>query len=141
MKLGGRNFSSTHPRNQAWSRTSWLRILGPILLVYMLYRIGLVEILRIVRQTQFLEVFAAVVLVLPLILLKTIRWRGILSAQGIRFSLGAAFLAYFASLFIGFLTPGRLGEFVRTLYVQGEVQGKSGIAFSCGRQKRKCSCY
>ncbi len=130
MKLAERNFSSSNPKNRARGRISWLRILGPILLVYLLLRIGFVEILEILRHAQFLEVFAAVVLILPLILIKTLRWQGILRAQGISMSLGAAFLAYFSSLFIGFLTPGRLGEFVRAFYVQEAGQGKSGIAFS-----------
>ena len=130
LKLTGRNLSSASPNNRIWRRSSWLRILGPVLLVYLLLRIGLVEILEILRHTHILEVMAAVVLVLPLILIKTLRWQGILRAQGISMSLGEAFLAYFASLFIGFLTPGRLGEFVRALYVQEVSQGKSGIAFS-----------
>jgi uncharacterized protein (TIRG00374 family) len=130
LKFAGRNFSSSNPKNRAKRRIPWLRILGPILLVYLLLRIGFVEILEILGHAQFLEVVAAVVLVLPLILLKTLRWQGILRAQGIGMSLGAAFLAYFASLFIGFLTPGRLGEFVRAFYVQEAGQGKSGIAFS-----------
>jgi uncharacterized protein (TIRG00374 family) len=130
LKLTARDFSSRSPHNRALRRISWLRILGPILFIYLLIRVGFTEVLEILRHARFLDILAAVALILPLILIKTLRWQGILRAQGIHMSLRAAFLAYFASLFIGFLTPGRLGEFVRAFYVREAVQGKSGIAFS-----------
>jgi hypothetical protein len=66
----------------------------------------------------------------PLIAIKTVRWQAILRAQGVRFAFGPAFAAYFGSLFIGYLTPGRLGEFVKAAHVSRGDQVSFGRAFS-----------
>jgi uncharacterized protein (TIRG00374 family) len=47
----------------------------------------------------------------------------------IRYPFGAH-QAYFASMFLGFLTPGRLGEFVKAWYVSQACKVSSGLAFS-----------
>jgi uncharacterized membrane protein YbhN (UPF0104 family) len=86
--------------------------------------------LGVVLRANGVAVLTAVALIVPLILVKTIRWQGILKSQGVSMALGAALQAYFASLFIGFLTPGRLGEFVRALYVQKDHKASAGKAIA-----------
>lgn len=57
------------------------------------------------------------VLHLPLMWFKALRWQHLLQAQRIQYGLRNAYLAYFGSMFIGLLTPGRLGEFVKAVHV------------------------
>lgn len=100
------------------NRYTWLfRLLGLGLVGLLLARLDLAQVQLLLRQANGWLVMLAVPLVIPLILIKTIRWQGILSAQAIHYRLYPAFLSYFGSIFIGFLTPGRLGEFVKAFHV------------------------
>ncbi len=100
------------------SRYTWLfRLLGLVLLGLLLARLDLVQVRSVLGQANGWLVALAVPLVVPLILVKTVRWQGILRAQAIHYRLYPAFLSYFGSIFIGFLTPGRLGEFVKAFHV------------------------
>ncbi|NIS79406.1 MAG: flippase-like domain-containing protein, partial [Anaerolineales bacterium] len=106
------------------------RLLGVILLVFLLTRIDVIALVDTLKSADPLPVLVSVILVVLLISIKTVRWQGILRAQAIALPLTEALIAYFASLFIGFLTPGRLGEFSRALYISEERNTRPGVAFS-----------
>ena len=63
-------------------------------------------------------------LVLPLffvtIALKATRWKYILETQRICIPVGRVFRYYYASIFWGIITPGRIGEGVKILYLANE---------------------
>jgi hypothetical protein len=116
------------PRSQGWT---WaLRLFGLALLAYLLLRLDLRQVAALLRQADPLPVMLALALLVPLIWLKTVRWQIILAAQGIRYGGRPALLAYFGSLFVGFLTPGRLGEFVKAFHVQRECGVSGALAFA-----------
>lgn len=117
------------------ARTSWIwrwlpRLAGLFLLGFLLYRLDLRNIIQAYSQANAVLVGFAVLLILVLIAIKTVRWLIILNTLAIAMTWQDALLAYFASLFIGFLTPGRLGEFGRALYVGREREIQPGVAFS-----------
>jgi uncharacterized protein (TIRG00374 family) len=110
---------------------AWLpRLAGVLLLVIMLVRLDITRFYRAVCAANLYLIAIAAVAMVPLILIKTIRWQVILRSQDVRFRLWPAFLAYFGSLFVGFLTPGRLGEFVKAIYVQRDCRVSLARAFS-----------
>lgn len=112
-------------------RWTWvLRLFGLALLVVLLYRVDLRQVLSLLSQADLRLVLSAIGLTVPLIWLKTVRWQIILRAQGVDYRGWPAFLAYFGSLFVGFLTPGRLGEFVKAFHVQRECSAPLPLAFS-----------
>ena len=51
-----------------------------------------------------------------------------LRQQNIQYSIIHSFLIYFSSIYVGFITPGRIGEFVKVLYLKSE----RGIGISRG---------
>lgn len=106
----------THRRRMTWG----LRLIGLVLLVVLIIRVDFAEVYRLVRQADSRLIALSVAAIVPLILVKTKRWQIILRAQEVYYALWPAFLAYFGSLFVGFLTPGRLGEFVKAFHVQKE---------------------
>jgi uncharacterized membrane protein YbhN (UPF0104 family) len=119
---------SAGTKNLRWS---WaLRLIGLALLSYLLYRLNLGQVTHLLGHVDLPLVIVALFLTVPLIWLKTIRWQIILRAQGVRYGGWSAFLAYFGSLFIGFLTPGRLGEFVKAFHVQRECNAPLPLAVS-----------
>ncbi len=107
-----------------------VRLAGPALFLVILSRIdlgGTAEMLRTVRLQYLL---AAVALYPCLILLKAWRWRMLLQQQGIGYGLLPAFTAYNSALAAGYVTPGRLGEFTRALYLTKEEGIGLGQALS-----------
>ena len=122
----------TAPKDKLKQRLiAWApRLLGLILLGVLLTRLDLPQVYLTLRKANLPLMAIALFTIVPLILVKTIRWQVILRSQKIYFQLWPAFLAYFGSLFIGFLTPGRLGEFIKAIHVSREGQVSPARAFS-----------
>ena len=107
-----------------------LRLLGLGLLVLLLWRADVSKVLAVLRQVAPGLLLLAVLLNLPQIGVKTLRWRYLLQEQGITYPLTPALLSNFGSIFIGLLTPGRLGEFVKAMHVSQDCDIASARAFS-----------
>ncbi len=120
------------PIARRWNRLrGWgLRSVGLVLLVILLIQVDYHQVLQVLRGADLWLVAGAMALIFPLIWLKTVRWQRILRSQAVLFRTGPALLSYFGSLFIGFLTPGRLGEFVKALHVSQDCNVPSARAFS-----------
>ena len=112
------------------NRKTLIRLIGIVLVVVLIIRLDFGAVLATLLAANPLWVALAALLIIPLIGMKTVRWQVILHAQGIRYRFGPAFLAYFASLAIGFITPGRLGEFAKSIYVSEDCGTPSAIAFA-----------
>ena len=98
-------------------RAGWLRIAGLILLALLLWKLDSAQVFAAIRRTSPSFLICAILLNIPQIFIKALRWRFLMFAQGIQYSVKNAALSYFGSIFIGLLTPGRLGEFVKTIHV------------------------
>ena len=110
---------------------TWVfRLLGLGLLAVLLVRADLGQLSTTLQGANPLLVLAAVGLIPPLIFVKTVRWQGILRSQSVQFRIWPAYMAYFGSLFVGFLTPGRLGEFVKALHVSEACGVSAARAFA-----------
>jgi uncharacterized protein (TIRG00374 family) len=97
------------------------RLIGVAILALILSRLDLEATLKALAGVRFGYVFLALA-ASPLVFgLKTWRWRELLKIQGIAYSLGDAFLAFMAGLFLGLVTPGRLGEMGRALYLKQDL--------------------
>ncbi len=108
----------------------WLRLIGVLLLVILLWRLDAAAIVGIMRTANLYLLAVAIILNLPMVLLKSLRWQALMVPQQIRYSAGRAYLAYFGSIFIGFLTPGRLGEFVKAVHIKQDCGVPIGRAIS-----------
>lgn len=108
----------------------WLRLLGLVLLVVLIWRLDTTEIVHALSRVDPLALVAIALLNIPMVLLKSFRWQIVMRSQRIFYNVVPAFLAYFGSIFIGLLTPGRMGEFVKALHVSQDRGVSSGEAFS-----------
>lgn len=112
------------------NRSSWFRLLGLLLLAFLLWRIDIARLAGVLKQAAPSLLIAAVLLNLPQIAVKALRWRGLLKSHGINYGVGPSILSYFGSIFIGLLTPGRLGEFVKALHVKEDCGVPTARALS-----------
>ncbi len=118
-------------RDRSWlRRVPWLRLAGVALLVLLLAWVDVKQIGRVLRSADGGLIAAAITANLLLIFIKTVRWQAIMAAQDIRYPLREAYLAYWGSIFIGFFTPGRLGEFVKAAHVSRDCGVSGGQALS-----------
>jgi uncharacterized protein (TIRG00374 family) len=118
-----------------------LRFVGPLLFLLILCRIDLGQTVRTIGSVRLPWLGAAMLLYPVLVLLKTWRWRLLLRQQEADYPLSSAFLAYNSSLAAGYVTPGRLGEFVKALYLRKDLGLSTGRAFSSVLLERLLDLY
>ncbi len=110
------------------NRFPWLvRFFGFAVLAVLLWRIDLSETARLLARVRP-GWYAASILAIPTILfIKSFRWEMLLRRQGIGLGLGRAVRLYMAAMMVGVLTPGRVGDFVKVLYLRrlGHSMGRS----------------
>ena len=69
-------------------------------------------------------------LVIPLKMLQSLRWRYLLSMQNVFISLKESFLVYLGASYVGMITPARVGEFIKVLYLKKENNMSIGEGLS-----------
>ena len=112
------------------SRKNWLRLIGLVLLLLLLWQTDVRQLAVVLTQVALLTLGGAILLNIPQIFLKALRWRLLLSAQRTQYGMWPATLSYFGSIFIGLFTPGRLGEFVKAMHINQDCGVPMGQAFS-----------
>jgi len=100
------------------------RWIGFLLFAIILLKTDFAYLWQIVKTIKFYYLAAAIVIVFPMLLNKAWCWNYIKKAQGIKYSLRDSFLMYCSGIYIGILTPGRIGEVVKVFYLK-----KDGYSF------------
>ena len=99
-----------------------VRLIGPALLVAVVWQLDDKAVLwSAVREVNGLLLLFALLLNVLVVHLKVVRWRDLLAARGYRYPLGRTYLAVLSSLYLGMLTPGRVGDVLRVQYVKREI--------------------
>ena len=104
------------------------RFIGFVILLILVYMMDGVEFIGLIKKINLKYFLLSVFLFPILVFLKVLRWKYLLAIQGIRYSLKSAFIAYCTSILLGVITPGRIGEFSRALYLKDDVK----VPFSMG---------
>lgn len=95
-----------------------LRLIGLLILAHILSQVEWSRIQEILRGTSLAWVVLALLGNIPLFLTKALRWQILLRSQDIRVPFRETFLYYMSSFFLGYITPGRAGEFSRIFYLK-----------------------
>lgn len=105
-----------------------VRWLGPALVVVVVWRIGPRELWRVASAAEMDLLGLSLLLGSATLGLRVVRWRALLRQQGHHYPLGRSHLAVLASLYLGMVTPGRVGDLLRVQYVRHEI----GVPYSQG---------
>lgn len=73
--------------------------------------------------------------------LKVLRWRALLAARGIHYPLGRAWGAFLSSLYVGMLTPGRVGDVLRIQYLRHDEDTPYAEGLASVVMDRLCDLY
>ncbi len=110
-------------------------LLGLILFAIILSRLNPAEIFKNIKEIDLRFLFLASLLLFPILIVKTYCWNYIKRKQGINYRLKDSFLMYCSGIFVGLLTPGRIGEFAKIFYLKqdGYSLGKSAVGIFLDR--------
>ncbi|MEW6615743.1 MAG: lysylphosphatidylglycerol synthase transmembrane domain-containing protein [Thermodesulfobacteriota bacterium] len=97
-----------------------VRLIGALIFIVILTRIDFSKIIEAFLITNLFYYLGGLALTLPVVGLSAIRWQKILSILNIKYSLKDCFAVYSIGLYIGLLTPGKLGDFIKVLYLAKE---------------------
>lgn len=110
-------------------KRKWLfQLIGIILFLFILYKLDLRNAISLISHANFIILLLALPLTIPFVFLKSLRWNRLLKLQGIYYGLGRSTLAYLSSMYLGLVTPGRIGDFAKVLYLKNE----KNVSFSKG---------
>ena len=107
-----------------------LKLAGIILFAVILSKIDLKGFFILLRDINLFYFICAVLLLLPMIVIKAYRWNYLKRTQKINYKLSDSILMYGAGIYLGLLTPGRVGDFIKVLYLKnhGNSVGKSFVS-------------
>jgi uncharacterized protein (TIRG00374 family) len=94
------------------------RLIGLVILVVILLQLDLKATIETLAEVRWGYLLLAIVADPLQFGLKAWRWQKLLRMQGIRYPPGDAFLAFMSGLFLGLVTPGRVGEMGKALYLK-----------------------
>lgn len=119
-----------------------IRLIGPLLLVVVLLRIGEPErLLEVLRGTNWPILVGAALLNGVNIHLKVIRWQVLLGTRGHRYPTKSAWRAILPSMYIGMLTPGRVGDVLRVQYMRHDLEMTYAEGLAIIVMDRFCDLY
>jgi len=94
-----------------------------------------------VKDASALPLMFALLLNVPVVHLKVVRWRELLAARGYHYPLGRSYTAVLSSLYLGMLTPGRVGDVLRVQYVKREIDMPYAEGLAATVMDRFCDLY
>ena len=106
----------------------YIRYLGILFLILILIKIDVKLLLKYLSNINPFLCLLVLVLNVPQFFIKSLRWNQLLKQQKIIYPAFDTFQIYISSIFIGFITPGRLGEFIKAVY----LKSNKGVSLSKG---------
>ena len=93
------------------------KLFGVGIFIFILSKTDISQIVHKFAGVKFYYILLAIPIFFLIILVKTWRWHLLLKIQEINLKIKDACLILLASEYFGFLTPGRIGESIKALYI------------------------
>lgn len=97
---------------------SWLKLIGIAIFLWILSRLDLRELFGRSLEANPLLLGASFILVFVLYAVKALRWHLLVRIAGANPTVGSSWRVYNLGIFLGNITPGKLGEFGRIAYLK-----------------------
>jgi len=106
-----------------------LSLIGIVLFIYILTRINLGDLAATFAHTNLLLLLVALLVNVIAILLKSLKWKIIVNTVRPDFGLKESITAFFVGFSFSTITPAKIGDFIKVLYIKDEGCG-IGTSFS-----------
>lgn len=103
-----------------FSNKKIFRLVGIIILIIILSKVDFQKITAYFSNLNIMFFAVINLLILPALFIKSSRWRYLLHLQGINYSANDSFFSYLGGICAGIVTPGRIGETVKAIYLKQE---------------------
>lgn len=128
------------------SRSDYLRLsiraIGPLLLVAVVWGLeDKAQLWRTAKEADWWLLAAAVVTNVPIVHFKVVRWQKLLAARGYHYPLRRAYIAVLSSMYLGMITPGRVGDLLRIQYVKHDIGAPYTEGLATTFMDRFCDLY
>jgi len=107
----------------------YLPLVGVLLFLMLFMMIDLDVLIIVIKKVDLTIYIAAVLLSLPILLIRAFRWQLLLIDKDIKYDFNSVFASYLIGIFIGLFTPGRAGELARVFFVTNDCGVSTGRAF------------
>jgi len=107
----------------------YLRIIGLALFIYIIFNINIHELYLIFKKTNFFYFFLSIILLPISAFFGGYKWGILVNLKDSKASLKFLIEAHLKGLFLGIITPGRLGEFYRAKYLSEKTGSSLGRNF------------
>ena len=102
-------------------KNKWLiHLFGIFIFIFILSRIDLSKTLEILLNANILYLAVALTLIILSFPIKAMRWQLLMKAQNIDYSLKDSTVMYAAAVYMGVITPGRIGDFIKVFYLKND---------------------
>lgn len=98
--------------------TKILPLIGVLIFIYLIYRIGLNEIINAFSFTKPIFFFASFILIILVVLIQAYKWNNILKLQNYQIPFLTILKIQAISIFYGFITPAKAGALIRINYLK-----------------------
>ena len=98
----------------------YIKYAGIFVFLYIYSVIDISKVFFIIFNSKIEYLLTSLILTLPQLFLKSYRWMLLMKQQKIIYSPKDSFLIYLSSIYIGVITPGRLGELSKAIYLKKE---------------------
>ena len=105
-----------------------IKSIGLVVLIFIIARVDLGEVAYQIRHSDYRYLLPVIGLIFPQVALRALRWQRLMAQQGIDCPIRAALAFYFAAIYIGLITPGRVGEVGKCYFLK--QNGIAGVAQS-----------
>ncbi|MFQ6084432.1 MAG: lysylphosphatidylglycerol synthase transmembrane domain-containing protein [Candidatus Aminicenantia bacterium] len=96
---------------------NYTRIIGIFIFIYILSRLEWQEMLILLGKVKILYFWVSIFLIIPIVFLRTLKWRLLINSLEITVPFRPLTEMMMKGLFLGFFTPGKVGEFYRAKYL------------------------
>ncbi len=105
-------------------------LIGLIIFLLIITRLDFLKLIDILSKTNYLYLILASLLAFPLLIAKAYRWNYLKKKQKIYYSLKESTLMYGTGSYLGIITPGRLGDLSKIIYLKNDnySTGKSSVS-------------
>lgn len=95
------------------------KLIGVSVFVYLIFNLSLEDLGDLLRRVEWQYYGLAILLNLLLLnTLKVFRWHLIIRWMGVDYNYRQSYLTYQSAIFLGMMTPGRMGELMKSVYLK-----------------------
>lgn len=109
--------------------SNFFRLFGIILFVYIIVKIDIAGLTAAFKRIDLTYYFMGILFLIFSFLMRTLKWKKLINSIGVKIPNNVLFGIMAKGLFLGIITPGRIGEFWRAKYLTDQSKVSHGAAF------------